>query len=84
VTKILPVYSFIEENFRSVKLTSNTDDLDLKILELDIIAIAVPVRFHYELAKKALETGKHIWVEKPFTASSKEAEDLIIFAEKKT
>ncbi|MEW5800012.1 MAG: Gfo/Idh/MocA family oxidoreductase [Bacteroidota bacterium] len=73
---------FIEEKFSSVKLTSNVEDL-FRDASIDIIAIAVPVRFHYELAKKALESGKHIWVEKPFTASSKEAEDLITVADKK-
>jgi len=73
---------FIEEKFPGVKLTSDVAVL-LKDPNIDIIAIAVPVRFHYELAKKALESGKHIWVEKPFTASSKEAEELISIAEKK-
>lgn len=73
---------FIEEKFPSVKLTSNADDM-LNDSSIDIIVIAVPVRFHYELARKGLEAGKHIWIEKPFTASSKEAEELINFAEKK-
>lgn len=72
---------FIEEKFPPVKLTSKTDDL-FNDPSIDIIAIAVPVRFHFDLAKKALEKGKHIWVEKPFTASSKEAEELIAIAEK--
>ncbi len=33
------------------------------------------------MAKKALEAGKHIWVEKPFTSTSQEAEELIEIAE---
>jgi predicted dehydrogenase len=73
---------FVEEKFPSVQLTSNADDL-FKNPGLDMIAIAIPVRFHYDFAKKALESGKHVWVEKPFTASSKEAESLIALAEKK-
>jgi predicted dehydrogenase len=73
---------FIESRFPNVKLTSKTDELLLNS-EIDIIVIATPVRFHYELAKKALENGKHIWVEKPFTANSKEAEELIKIADKK-
>ncbi|MDP2365910.1 MAG: Gfo/Idh/MocA family oxidoreductase [Ignavibacteria bacterium] len=73
---------FIESRFPGVKLTSKTDELLLNS-EIDIIVIATPVRFHYELAKKALENGKHIWVEKPFTANSKEAEELIKIADKK-
>ena len=49
----------------------------------DIIVIATPVDTHYTLGKKALEAGKHIWVEKPFTSTSAEAEDLIEIAESK-
>jgi len=51
--------------------------------DADIIVIATPVDTHYKLAKKALESGKHIWVEKPFTSTSEEAEELIELAEKK-
>lgn len=50
---------------------------------IDALAIATPIGSHYSLAKKALEHGKHIWVEKPFTSSSKDAEDLVELAEKK-
>jgi len=49
----------------------------------DIIVIATPVDTHYSFAKKALEAGKHIWVEKPFTANIEEAEELIEIAERR-
>jgi predicted dehydrogenase len=42
-----------------------------------------PISHHFPLAKKALENGKHIFVEKPFTASADEAEQLIELAERK-
>jgi predicted dehydrogenase len=42
-----------------------------------------PVWTHYELAKAALENGKHVFVEKPFTSNSAQAEELIALAEKK-
>ena len=71
----------IREKFPAAELTSDSNYL-LKG-DYDIIVISTPVDTHYALAKKALETGKHIWVEKPFTASSKEAEELIEIAEKK-
>src|SRR2546425_552146 len=45
--------------------------------EIDAVAIVTPVSTHYELAKKALENGKHVFVEKPFTATSAQAEELI-------
>src|SRR5512135_2363380 len=42
----------------------------LKSTRIDAVAIVTPVSTHYELARKALENGKHVFVEKPFTASS--------------
>jgi predicted dehydrogenase len=51
--------------------------------ELDAVAIITPVWTHFELAKIALENGKHIFVEKPFTSSVAQAEQLINLAEQK-
>ena len=45
--------------------------------EIDAVIIATPVFSHYALAKKALEQGKHVLLEKPMTASVAEAEELI-------
>lgn len=50
---------------------------------IDAVAVVTPVWTHYEFAKQALENGKHVWVEKPFTLSSDQAKDLIELAEKK-
>ena len=50
---------------------------------VDVVAVVTPVSTHYELAKLALENGKHVFVEKPFTASVEEAERLIELAERK-
>lgn len=50
---------------------------------IDAVIIATPVSFHYPLAKQALQAGKHVFVEKPFTASRQEGEDLIALAEEK-
>lgn len=49
---------------------------------IDAVAIVTPVDQHYLLAKMALENGKHIFVEKPFTTTSKQAEELIKLARK--
>jgi len=51
--------------------------------EIDAIAIITPVFTHYEIAKEALLNGKHIFIEKPFTSSVAQAEELIELAEKK-
>ncbi|TKB60197.1 MAG: Gfo/Idh/MocA family oxidoreductase [Nitrospira sp.] len=63
-----------------VRATTDSDEV-LRSAEIDAVAIVTPVSFHYELAKKALENGKHVFVEKPFTATSAQAEELIELAE---
>jgi predicted dehydrogenase len=73
---------FIKSRFPSVELTDNYDEL-LNNKDIDAIAIATPVDTHYPAAKKALEAGKHLWVEKPFTTTSAQAEELIALAESK-
>jgi predicted dehydrogenase len=55
----------------------------LESTEIDVVAVITPVWTHYELAKTALENGKHVFVEKPFTWSSAQAEELIEIAERK-
>lgn len=49
---------------------------------LDAVAIATPISTHYELAKRALQRGKHILIEKPMTTTVAQAEELIGLAEK--
>ena len=51
--------------------------------EVDAVAIVTPVWTHFELAKVALENGKHVFVEKPFTSDVRQAEELIELADKK-
>ncbi len=50
---------------------------------VNAVAISTPVFTHYEIAKDALENGKHIFVEKPFTFTASQAEELIELAERK-
>lgn len=71
----------IREKFPAAELA--TDCQAVIDSDTDIIVISTPVDTHYKLAKKALDSGKHIWVEKPFTSSSKEAEELIEIADKR-
>jgi predicted dehydrogenase len=51
--------------------------------DIDAIAVITPVWTHYELAKTALEHGKHVFVEKPFTSCVAQAEELVNLAEQK-
>lgn len=48
--------------------------------ELDAVVIAVPVRLHFELASRALQAGKHVFIEKPMAASVEECDQLIELA----
>jgi predicted dehydrogenase len=50
---------------------------------VDAIAVITPVWTHYDLTKAALENGKHVFVEKPFTSNTAQAEELINLAEQK-
>jgi predicted dehydrogenase len=62
-----------------------TDDCKelLTATDIDVIAVVTPVWTHYELAKTALENGKHVFVEKPFTCTTAQAEELIELADRK-
>jgi predicted dehydrogenase len=70
------------KTYPKLKMVSNSSEI-LTSSEIDAVAIVTPVYTHFELAKKAIENGKHIFVEKPFTSSVAEAEELIELAEKK-
>ena len=62
--------------------TSNWKEL-IENPEIDIINITSPNHLHYEVAKKAIEAGKHVYCEKPLTNSYKTALELAELAEKK-
>jgi predicted dehydrogenase len=47
----------------------------------DVVHITTPPQTHYSLAKRCLECGSHVYVEKPFTTMASEAESLIDLAE---
>ena len=55
--------------------TTDFDDL-LSDTEVEAVVLATPVPTHHELARRALEAGKHVFVEKPMTFSAAEARDL--------
>jgi predicted dehydrogenase len=50
---------------------------------LDAVAIATPVASHFELTRRALESGRHVWLEKPMTETVAQAEALIELAQAK-
>ncbi len=74
--------SRVNDLYPEMKVTANPDEI-LTSPDIDAVAIVTPVSTHFELAKKALQNGKHIFVEKPFTSTSIQAEELIELADKK-
>lgn len=68
--------------YPSTHVTLDASDV-LESPQIDLVAVITPVWTHYELAKAALNNGKHVFVEKPFTATSQQAEELIELADKK-
>jgi predicted dehydrogenase len=68
--------------YPTVEVTTDATEV-LRSPHIDIVAVVTPVWTHYELAKAALENGKHVFVEKPFTATAAQAEELIELAERK-
>jgi predicted dehydrogenase len=65
-----------KHHYPYVKIFSDPMEL-IRSDDVQAVAIVTPVFTHFELAKAALEKGKHIFVEKPFTSSAQEAEELI-------
>lgn len=59
------------------------DSFKSMLKEIDAVSIVVPTSFHYEIAIGALNEGKHIFIEKPITATLSEAEKLIELGNKK-
>lgn len=61
-----------------------SDPCDLiKSPEIDAVAVITPVWTHFNLARAALQEGKHVFVEKPFTSTTAQGEELIDLAAKK-
>jgi len=67
--------------YPSVHVTSEATEV-LHSPDIDAVAIVTPVWTHFELAKAALENGKHVFLEKPLTSNAMQAEILIELAER--
>jgi predicted dehydrogenase len=66
----------IGRRYPAVATTTSFDEV-IADPAIDAIALATPVSTHYPLAIKALDAGKHVFIEKPLAASSDEAHDLL-------
>jgi len=71
-----------QEKYPNVKSYDTLDEL-LKDEAIELVVVNTPNYTHYDYAKEALQAGKHVVVEKPFTVNSKEGKELIQLAKKK-
>jgi predicted dehydrogenase len=69
--------------YPNVQVTSDANEI-LRSPDIDAVAVVTPVWTHFELAKAALQNGKHVFLEKPLTSNAAQAEELIELAERRT
>ena len=71
-----------KKTFPGIDVTADVSDV-VRSSAIDVVAVITPVWTHFEFAKAALEAGKHVFVEKPFTSTASQAEQLIDLAQRK-
>jgi len=71
----------MRKSFFGIETSCDANEL-IDRADTDIVVIATPVSTHFDLAKRALEQGKHCFIEKPMTSSVAEAEQLIEIADR--
>ena len=73
---------FIKNKYPGIKVTDNTD-LIFKDNDINAVVIATPVRSHFDLTMQALDSGKHVLVEKPMATNIEEVRKIGKLANKK-
>jgi predicted dehydrogenase len=66
--------------YPGTRMTADFDEV-LADAEVDAVVVATPVVTHYDLARRALLAGKHVFVEKPMAVQASEAGELVAIAE---
>jgi len=72
---------WLKKNYPSIQYVSDSKEI-FADKEINAVIIATPINTHYKLAKKALLSKKHVFVEKPISTNLSEAEELIEIAKK--
>ncbi len=72
----------VAERFPETRTTADFDEV-LDDPDLTAIVIATPVVTHHALSKRALEAGKHVFVEKPMALDGEDADELVQLAEER-
>jgi predicted dehydrogenase len=71
----------VKRRYPGIEVTTDAGSL-IANPSIDAVAIATPVSTHHDLALKALRAGKHVLVEKPLAATSRQARELVLEAER--
>ena len=71
-----------KNDFPEADIVSNFSEI-IQDQEIELVIIVLPNHLHYAFTKKALEAGKNVMVEKPFTPTTREADELIELARQK-
>jgi predicted dehydrogenase len=66
-----------------VPFTVDSDEILKNDNGIDAVVIATPLETHYELAKRAIEVGKHVFIEKPIASTLAESKELAQLAKEK-
>lgn len=76
-----PNITLAKDRYAQAQIVNDSQDI-LTDPGIDLVVIATPNTSHYTLAKEALLSGKHVVVDKPFTVTTTEADELIDLAKK--
>ena len=71
-----------KQRYPHTKIVRSVDEV-INDSSVELVVINTPNDSHHQFATQAMEAGKHVIVEKPFTVTTQEADDLIALAKKK-
>lgn len=72
----------VRRKYPGVRITTKIEEI-FTDNSIEAVVIATPISTHFKLAKMALLSGKHVWIEKPMTQTSGQAKELIKIAKQK-
>lgn len=90
LSKVYDIVGFYDPDDKNAQIAQQQfnlhrfDQLSNLIANVDVVDIVTPTVTHFELAKLAIEKGKHVFIEKPLTHTLEEAEALLQLAKSKT
>lgn len=72
----------VAAKYRNVETTNRLEEV-LERPDIDAVAICTPTNTHFDVARRSMEAGKHVFIEKPLATTSAECEALIALAQKR-